>query len=554
MSTKADTFWRYDLLCLAFSLLFLTSLGLGDRPYLNPSEARYIEIPRQMLVTGDWLTPRINGVPYFEKPPLFFWMQAVVMKFFGTNEWAGRTVSALLSTFTALLTYTCGRMLYGRLAGLLAACILSTSILGFALARMPGLDLPLTFFTTLCLTAFLISPHLAKPRYGYWTMAAASALAVMSKGLVGAVLPGLIIAAWLTHTRKWPTIRRMHLPTSATIFLAIAMPWHLMMQYQHPGFFDFYVMHEHFDRFTTDSHNRTAPWFFFVLIGLAGLMPWLGLLPQSLKNLHPKTNSQNLFLLLWIVIPLIFFSCSHSKLTGYIFPIFPPLSMLLGRTAESLWQMRTPLTRLHYATLFFLLLLAALTCILPYAITLDQTPNAKFTLPRPLPLAPLIPLIIAATLAAALAASRSGRAHIIALAALGAGFGLSLNETIARIETGGTRPLARMLTPVLAKNAEIVAYESYWQDLPIYLNRNITVAGWQGELGYGISVTPKTQSWMISTDTFWKRCAEDPRDVFVFMRKLRYDTLDIPASCPLKPFVSFGQTMLLHKPAAKAAP
>src|SRR5476651_2677457 len=116
--------WRRDavLLFLAISLFFC--IGLGARPYLAPSEARYVEIPREMIATGDWLTPRINNVPYFEKPPLFYWMQAITISMFGSGEFAGRIAVAKCMTLTCLLTYAIGRMLYGRRTGLLAALVL----------------------------------------------------------------------------------------------------------------------------------------------------------------------------------------------------------------------------------------------------------------------------------------------------------------------------------------------------------------------------------------------------------------------------------------------
>src|SRR4051812_4516136 len=146
---------RRDVWLLALAIGLLFCIGLGARPYLTPSEARYIEIPRQMLATNDWLTPRINGVPYFEKPPLFYWLQAAAMHLFGDGEAAGRLVTLLLDAAACLLAYATGRMLYGRRAGLLAAAVLATSLLGYGLSRVAMLDVPVSLFITACLVSFL---------------------------------------------------------------------------------------------------------------------------------------------------------------------------------------------------------------------------------------------------------------------------------------------------------------------------------------------------------------------------------------------------------------
>lgn len=547
ITTKPVNDWISDLLLLAIALVLLNAIGLGTRPYMNPSEARMIEIPRQMLATGDWLTPRINAVPYFEKPPLFFWMQAAVMNVFGTHEAAGRTTSVLLATLTALLTYTCARLRYTRTTGLLAATILATTLMGFALARLPGLDLPLTFFVSLSLACFLHAPRVKHPTYLYWLMAIASALAVLTKGLIGALLPALIIGAWIAHTRQWQLLWRMRPFSGLLLFLIIVLPWHGLMQLAHPGFLDFYLLHEHLDRFTTDTHHRTAPWWFFIVVTLAGLFPWLPLLPGALRTLHPKTNPQDSFLLLWITLPLLFFSFSHSKLPGYIFPIFPPLSILLAHKACKLWNNDIPIRSLRYDCLFVLAILA-LACALPFLPASSGKAGELLARVTALPIATFWPLAVAAALLClTLITRRNARTHIMALALLGACLGHTLDHVAARTDTSGTKPFAQFLKPVLLQNAKIVAFESYWQDLPVYLETNITVAGYQGELAYGISVTPPTQEWMISTDAFWKRCANTAGPLYVFIRQTRYHTLTMPPTCTLTPLANFGDTMLLKK-------
>ncbi len=537
-TTTNHASWRDDLVLLCVALIIFGAYHLGLRPYLNPSEARYVEIPRQMLATQDWLTPRINGVPYFEKPPLFFWLQASIMHLLGTGEFASRFASVLLSTLTCLITYATARHCYNRRAGQLSAAILATSLMGFTLTRMPGLDLPLTCFTTLTLACYI--------RKHYRAMAAATALAVLTKGLVGAALPALIVCAHLTLTRNWREALRMRLLSGSIIFLLIAAPWHILMQQAHPGFFNFYFLHEHFDRFVSDTHHRLAPWWFFTAVTLLGLIPWLPLLPGALRLLRPKTNSNDLLLLLWIMLPLLFFSCSHSKLTGYIFPIFPPLAILLANKAEKLWTGTFPIRSLRYDCLFILFLLAASVCACYALPTFPGKAGKTIALLNPPPIGALLPLILTTlTLITVLISRSAAPAHLLALMALGAGLGLTLNETAAALDTTGTKPLAGILKPMLRDDTEVVAFETYWQDLPIYLNRNITIAGYTGELGYGASLAP--QETIITTDAFWSHCANTPHAVYVFMLQTRFNNLAMPSTCHLTPIASFGPTLLLQK-------
>jgi len=273
MNINSRGLWRYDLAMLGVAILSYFCIGLGAHPYIIPSEARYIEIPRQMLSTGDWLTPRINGVPYFEKPPLFYWMQAAAIKLFGTDEWAGRIVTAILTTLTCLITYATGRMLYGRTAGILAAMVLTTSLMGYGLAHVAMLDVPVSLFITACLACFLAAQQTGR-RHFYLLMYAASALAMLSKGLIGIVIPGMVIGAWIALTGQWKIIREARLIVGTLIFLTIAAPWHLLMAEHHPDFLNFYFIHEHFTRYLTDEHKRTAPWWFFIAVTAVGLLPW----------------------------------------------------------------------------------------------------------------------------------------------------------------------------------------------------------------------------------------------------------------------------------------
>ena len=507
--------WGRDFLLLFVGILGFFCIGLGARPYITPSEARYIEIPRQILATGDWLTPHLNGVQYFEKPPLFYWMQAIFLSVgdvFGgggvAGEFWGRIATALVVALTCLVTYAVGRISYNRRAGVLASLALATSILGYGLSRVSMLDAPVSLFLTCTIASFLFAQKTGKAKF-YYLMYVSAALAVMTKGLIGIVIPAIVIGSWILFTKndyshpraggdlkqkitafavmtkeKWQILKQARLFTGLLLFLAIAAPWHILMARAHPEFANFYFIHEHFERFLTSEHKRTAPWWFFIAVTFAGAMPWLGFGLQSLgfgkekiSNQKPETN--NLFLLLWIFLPLLFFSSSHSKLVPYIFPIFPPLFVLIGKRLADMWDDKKKL--------------------------------------------------------------------IISVFALMAVVEISANYIAPQFDKRSIKPLAEIINKDLKTEDLVVAYNSYWQDLPVYLNRNITVAGWTGELNFGVEHTPNAKDWMISDEEFWAKCAGAKAKVFVLMRDEDFANLTAHKNCELREISRYGKTVLLTK-------
>lgn len=533
------------------ALLFFC-IGLGARPYLTPSEARYIEVPRQMLVTHDWLTPRINGVPYFEKPPLFYWMQASVMQFFGLGEFAGRISTAIMAALLCTLTFAIGRMLYGRLAGGLTAMVLGTCAFGYGLSRVAMVDMPVSLFMTACLACFLAAQHSEdiQKRNFYLLMYPAAALAVLAKGLIGMVIPGLVIGAWILATKQWRILREARLITGLIIFLIIAVPWHWLMMRTHPAFFDFYIIHEHFQRFLTDEAKRDKPWWFFIAIVLAGLLPWTGVLHAAVKRVAWKVPDA-LFLGLWILLPLLFFSASHSKLAAYILPIFPPLCIVIGKYLAEAWQEQVTTQTLRRNIFFVVALFAALLAaygVLHYISPLPDDEDIKLAVGRditPWMLAPIACTVIGLLYVALFRCS--AKVFIVALALFGAVVGLSANYIVGPIDRASAKPIAAFLKERLKPGDMLVMYGAYFQDVPVYLNRNVSVAGYTGELEFGYAHYPETHDWMISTGTFWRRCGESTHAVYVLMKDTAFDELHPPRFCRLHEVASYGRNVLLEK-------
>ena len=345
--------WARDLLLLALCVGALFFFGLGNYPLQNPDEGRYAEIPREMVATGDFVTPRLNGVKYFEKPPLFYWCVAASVKLFGGEEWTLRAWPAMFAVAGVLMTYAAGLSLYGRTVGLAGAVVLATSLFYFALAHVLIIDMAVSVLISGVLFAFITGVQ-AEPgrrrRTLFYALYVCAALATLAKGLIGFLLPGAVMFLWLLIFNEWRRLRPFYLPTGALIFLAIAAPWHVLAglanhsPVKEHDFTWFYFVREHWLRFTTDVDNRVEPFWWFAPIILAGLFPWIAFFVQSLRhNLQGgwaarAGNSVAWFCVVWAGFIFLFFSASHSKLVPYVLPVVPPLALLIGRYVALGWE------------------------------------------------------------------------------------------------------------------------------------------------------------------------------------------------------------------------
>ena len=328
---------KKDLLFLLFLFGISFFQFLGRIPLIDPDEGRYAEIPREMLERGDFITPFLNYVHYFEKPPLHYWLNAVSMSLFGQNEFAARFPGALMGLLTLLLTYHLGRKLFDRRVGLLAALILGASAGFLVQARLNITDMTLTCTLSASLAFFILAVHEAekRKRLYYHLFYICAALAVLAKGLIGIVFPIVIIFSYLLITRRWGLLKEMRLATGVPLFLLIAAPWFIAVSLRNPEFARFFFIHEHFERFTTKVHGRYEPPWFFIPILAATMFPWSFFIPTSVRGIWQDRQSADgdvrLYLLIWTLLIFLFFSISDSKLIPYILPVFPPLALLMGR-------------------------------------------------------------------------------------------------------------------------------------------------------------------------------------------------------------------------------
>ena len=323
---------------IAFIVFWFATLS--QRALIHPDEGRYAALSLGMLQSGDWITPRLNGILYFEKPALQYWMGALSFLVFGINEFAARFwpgLTGLLSVFVVGFT---ARRLWGN--GHFAALTMAGSFWVIGNSHFLTLDAGLMFFLTLVLCSFLFAQHDgASPRecrYGMWVAWAAMAGATLSKGLVGLLIPGCTLVLYSLVSGQWRLWRRMHWVSGIVLFLVLAGPWFWLVSERNPGFASFFFIHEHFARYLTNEARREGAIWYFVPILLAGFLPWTSLLPRLVQEAWQRQEKTTFraqhFLLIWAVFVFVFFSLSHSKLPSYILPMFPALAMLLGRTLD----------------------------------------------------------------------------------------------------------------------------------------------------------------------------------------------------------------------------
>jgi len=522
--STSPPYWS-DLWKLALVFVVLFYSVLFGRPLANPDEGRYAEIPREMVATGDYVTPRLNGVKYFEKPPLVYWLTAGAFRVFGVTEFAARFWPATFGLLGALITYAAGRAIYDRLTGIFAATILSTCLYYNGLSRIALLDVAVTVLMSAALFAFIIA--LRQPPGGtrrglFWAFYASMALAVLSKGLIGLILPCAIAGLWVLALNRWSQLRPFYPFSGALLLLALAAPWHVLAARANPDFLYFYFVHEHFLRFTTKIHDRYAPWWYFVPILLGGLFPWVVFFFQAVwQSLAGgwKARIQNetaWFLVIWAVFIFLFFSKSQSKLPPYIIPLFPAVAVLLGRYLAQAWQapdsvsLRSPLIVLG-------VLLFALGVALPW-IKIVRDPSMRTDLwPWQLLVSALF--VLAGVAVNQLAFRRKLRAALVAVAFGLAAILIALNPAIAATDKRSTKPLALALKAQLQPGDRVYAFHNYFQDLPVYLGRTIDVVDYLGEMEFGVRSEPeKTRDRFIDLAAFVQRWGQ-PARCFAVARK-----------------------------------
>jgi 4-amino-4-deoxy-L-arabinose transferase-like glycosyltransferase len=464
---------------LSFGWIVLWFAGLNLRPLGEPDEARYAEVAREMLASGEWLTPKLDGFNFFDKPALQYWASALFYELFGAHEWTARLWVALTGLLAIVAVGWASKRLYGVRTGWIAALVLGSSLLFVAGAHINTMDMGVAAFLTVAICLFLVAqfdPSAEQQRVRLNLVGWASlALAVLSKGLIGLVLPAITLTVFMLWERDWTILRRITMGWGLCVVLLIAAPWFIAISFKHSDFFDYFFIKEHFSRFLTNVYDRDRPWWFFIPVVLLGSFPWVAFLPFSRCGWRGASErGSGRFLLCWIAVVFAFFSASHSKLPFYILPIFPAFAMLIARRLSTLTVRALEWRFMWISALAVTMAVVALTLTLSTRHLSQHTDMhpAQMWLMRGLSTLAIVSAICAFMLArgchAATVASLLGFVTLFVWQMLFANVGVLASNLSAE-------PVAKIMLPNIQSDTEIFTVHAYLRGLSFYLQRLVTV-------------------------------------------------------------------------------
>lgn len=522
-----------DIVFLGLALMVFYTLWLGSYPLFTPDEGRYSEVAREMMATHDYITPRVDGVAFLDKPVLYYWLQAAAMRLFGIKEWAVRFFPVVFGVFGCLLTYLSGRRLFDRRTGVISALMLAATPLYFIGAHYANLDLEVAVLISSTLLFFITGVQCTGKSRTYLLMLAyiAAALAFLTKGLIGIAFPAMIAGLWMILLNQWKLLTKIHLIKGVILAAMIVLPWYYLVQQANPEFLHYFFVTQQVTRFLSSAEfNNPTPFWFYLPIVLIGFFPWTGFLLQActdsirriLKARH--THQTELFLLIWIFVIFLFFSFPRSKMITYILPVFPALALLVGRYLSSMWE-RTNSRDIYLG------ILSVITLSIAAAITLVSTAHYHW-IDIPAGFKPYLNIIvIVLVLNAWVSILIMRRKNLLPVFVMTAISSMLILLTIMlgakHLNQNSAKPLVATLKTIVQPEDEVIHYFRFYQDVPLYLERRVTLVAdwtspkipykdnWVRELWYGMPFQ-NTADWLITENIFWERWNGNKR-VFVFL-------------------------------------
>ena len=340
MSSSQSTLvnWKVYALILTLAYLLIYILPLGVRPVMIPDEARYAEIPREMIVADNWVSPHLNGLRYFEKPVLGYWVTAISMQVFGDNAFAMRLPSALSAGLSALALFMLLSSFTQRRTTALNAAMIYLSMLGvFLIGTLNILDSVFSLLLTAAFVTFYYSHREtdSKIRLVYLVLLGVfCGAAFLAKGFLAFVLLAAVIGPYVIWQGRWQELFTRGWITLLSAIVVIA-PWAILVHLQEPDYWHYFFWEEHVKRFASEDAQHGEPFWFYLMFLPLLTLPWIAQLPMVLKNLFSNGDDHNTdsglvkYSILWFVMPFIFFSISRGKLPTYVLPCLAPLAVLL---------------------------------------------------------------------------------------------------------------------------------------------------------------------------------------------------------------------------------
>ncbi|MGB5428019.1 MAG: phospholipid carrier-dependent glycosyltransferase [Gammaproteobacteria bacterium] len=507
----------FMLVVTVAAIIWFTQLGYRD--LIEPDEGRYAEIPREMVATGDWVTPRLNGFKYFEKPVLQYWATAMAYTLFGDNTTTARLWPALTGFLGALWAGFLGLRLYGRSAGFYAFLITLSGLLYFVDGHYLLLDMSLAVFLFAGVGCLVLAQRsrddaaiLRNWMLAGWT---ALALATLSKGLIGVVLPAATVVVYSLWARDWVLWRQLHIVKGLAVFLLVTAPWFIAVSLANPEFPQFFFIHEHLQRYTSTVHEREGAYWYFVPVFLLGIFPWVAVALKSLLRPGFSSRSPGMagfdaerFLWSFALVVFVFFSAGQSKLPSYILPMMPVVAILAGRKLATEGYHRVDAWLLAIMALALLLTGWQIELLASDSISADM-----YLAYRPWIFAGAGLYVVAALLANLVPRLRTTHIAAVGLLALLAAQVVLLGfQSLAASRS--SNELARAIRANVPEGTEIFALASYPQSLAFYMKQTLTLVIVTDEMKMGIQQEP--DRWIGSEAEFLARWAAADQAVAVF--------------------------------------
>ncbi|WP_336984377.1 glycosyltransferase family 39 protein [Acinetobacter soli] len=470
-----------------------------------PDEGRYADISRHMFESGDWLVPRLDGLPFIHKPPMLHWLSSIAMHIFGVHVWVVRLVPVLAASLLLIGTYLFVRKYLSQKIAELSILMMATNLLFFGSSQYVNHDLLLATGITLsvfCLVDFSLCNRKAMLFLGYFFAASA----FLTKGLIGILIPGMILLPWLLYTRQYKRIPAFFNPFALLFLAALTLPWLYQMQQIYPDFLHYFFIDQQFNRFHSNQFNNKQSWFFYLVILLVSLLPWLLTLRWTgLRTIlqQQRLNPIGQLLIWWLVSVVIFFSIPPSKLAGYILPALTPLIILCAVAFEKSTLNTQQLTRMQkYAPAAFVCLLgfvlAATLYFIPLDFNLSSVQKWQITLMAALLMySPLLFLQL-------LHRHKLEYAHYVAACLIVLCSVVPFATRIFDIKNNHDQI---NFTAYIHPNTKVVFYDRYYYDLPFLLDLKqpvYVVTDWQSnvsdnyaqELSDGLQFEPERRAYL----------------------------------------------------------
>jgi len=473
---------RHPPLLVAWALVTVIGLGwgLGSYPLIDQDEGRNGEVAREMAQSNDYVLPHLNGLPYIDKPVLSFAAAAAVMEVLGPTELAARSVPFLSTLATALLVGWFGGRWYGREAGWVAGIAAAVAPLPLAFSRIVILDSLLALLVTSALLAFYtaIEARVAgRPDRSYTLIAwAAIGLGVLTKGPVALAVPLMVAAPYALWRRaSWSVWN----PLGPLLMAAIIAPWVWFMEDRLPGYLEYVAITETWQRVSSDELQRTQPWWYFLVIAGVGFFPWWPL-ALGRRRLDGGIDAKRVYSFLWLLVPLVFFSISRSKLPQYILPLMPAVALLLASrwAPGSSLPRRTTMISLAGWSLFGLAMAAAGVGALEKS---RVPPELQSALPVPAFL--MAGLCLVSIIGAIVALRRENGPWLVAALSLPlVALPIVLFPVITALaELRSERALVTMIQTELPAETEVLGLKSWRPSVSFYLQRPVPILSTDGD-------------------------------------------------------------------------